>query len=89
MVQEFDREVSRIIERFVPIVAVRRRGGYAAWSDGDCRCEFELKQSAYHRWNCTTVNWDYSAKHEVLLKDYATAKARYSANYRRNLDDSA
>ena len=50
MVQDFDREVSRIMERFVPMVTVRRRGGDAAWFDGDCRRAFELKQSAFHRW---------------------------------------
>ena len=60
MVQDFDREVSRIMERFVPMVTVRRRGGNAAWFDGDCRRAFELKQSAYHRWgrNRSAVNWD-------------------------------
>ena len=49
MVEDFDREVSRIIERFVPMVTVRRRGRDAAWFDSDCRRAFELKQSAYHR----------------------------------------
>ena len=50
MVQDFDREVSRIMERFVPMVTVRRRGGDAVWFDGDCKGAFELKQLAYHRW---------------------------------------
>ena len=60
MVLDFDREVCRIMERFVPMVTVRRRGGDAAWFDGDCRRAFELKQSAYHRWcrNRSVVNWD-------------------------------
>ena len=60
MVHDFDMEVSRIIQRFVPMVTVRRRRGGAAWFDGDCRRAFELKQSAYHRWcrNRTAVNWD-------------------------------
>ena len=60
MVQDFDRQVSRIMERFDSMAAVRRRGEDAAWFDGDCRCAFELKQSAYHRWcrNCSAVNWD-------------------------------
>ena len=49
MVRDYDREVSGIMERFVPMVTVRRRGGDAAWFDGDCRRAFELKQSAYHR----------------------------------------
>ena len=35
MVQDFDLKVSRIMERFVPMVAVRRRVGDAAWFDGD------------------------------------------------------
>ena len=48
MVHDFDRGVSGIMERFVPNT-VRRRGGDAAWFDGDCRRAFELKQSAYHR----------------------------------------
>ena len=50
MVLDFDREVSRIMERFVPMVTAKRRGGDAAWFDGDCRRAFELKQSAYRRW---------------------------------------
>ena len=45
MVQDFDREVSRIMEVFVLMVTVRR-GGDAVWFDGDCRRAFELKQSA-------------------------------------------
>ena len=58
MVQDFDRVVSRIMERFVPMVTVKRREGNAAWFDGDCRRAFELKQSAYHRWcrNLSAVN---------------------------------
>ena len=31
MVLDFDREVSRIMERYVPMVTVRRRGGDTAW----------------------------------------------------------
>ena len=50
-------EVGEIMERFVPMVTVRRGDG--AWFDGDCRRAFELKQSAYHRW-CRNS----SAKHE-------------------------
>ena len=70
MVQDLDREVSRIMERFVPMVTVR--GGWdAAWFNGDCKRAFELKQSVYHRWcrNRSAVNWDYSAEHEELLID--------------------
>ena len=60
MVRDFDMEVNRIMERFVPIVTVRRRGGDSVWFDGECRRVFELNQSAYHRWcmNRTAVNWD-------------------------------
>ena len=60
MVHDFDREVSGIMERFVPMVTVRRRGGDVAWFDGDCMRAFELKQSAYHRWcrNRSAENWD-------------------------------
>ena len=60
MVQDFDREVSRIMERFFPMVSVRRRREDAAWFDGDCRRAFELKRSAYHRWcrNRSAVNLD-------------------------------
>ena len=60
MILDFDREVSRIMERFVPMVTVGRRGGDTAWFDGDCRRAFELKQSAYHCWcrNRSVVNWD-------------------------------
>ena len=60
MVHDFDREVSGIMERFVPMVTVRRRGGDAAWFDGDCRRAFELKQSAYDCWyrNRSAENWD-------------------------------
>ena len=43
MVQDFYMEVSRIVERFIPMVTVRRRGGDAAWFDGDSRRVFELK----------------------------------------------
>ena len=31
MDQDFDMEASRIMQRFVPIVSVRRRGGDGAW----------------------------------------------------------
>ena len=60
-VQDFDKEVNGIMDRFVPIVTVRRRGGDAAWFDGDCRRAFELKQSAFHCCWCrnrSVVNWD-------------------------------
>ena len=91
MVHDFDREVSRIIERFVSMVAVRR-GVDAAWFDGDCRRAFELKQSAYHRW-CrirSAVNWDlFCQAQETANRLYVAAKARYSADCRRNLDDCA
>ena len=60
MVHDLDRDVSGITERFVPMVTVRRRGGDAAWFDGDCKRAFELKQSAYHCWcrNRSAENWD-------------------------------
>ena len=92
MVRDFDREVSRIMERFVPMVTVRRRGGDAAWFDGDCRRAFELKQSAYHRWcrNRSAENWDlFCQARGTANRLYAAAKARYSADCRRNLDDCA
>ena len=92
MVHDFDREVSRIMERFVPMVNVRRRGGDAAWFDGDCRRAFELKQSAYHRWcrNRSAVNCDlFCQARGTANRLYAAAKARYSADCRRNLDDCA
>ena len=90
MVHDFDREVSGIMERFVPMVTVRRRGGDAAWFDGDCRRDFELKQSAYHRWcrNRSAENWDlFCQARGTANRLYAAAKARYSADCRRNLDD--
>ena len=92
MVHDFDREVSGIMERFVPMVTVRRRAGDAAWFDGDCRRAFELKKSAYHRWcrNRSAVNWDsFCQARGTANKRYAAAKARYSADCRRNLDDCA
>ena len=59
MVLDFDREINRIIERFVPMVTVRRRGGDAVWFDGDCRRAFELKQSAYQCWLMNrSTNWN-------------------------------
>ena len=85
MVQDFDREVSRIMERFVPMVTVRRRGGDAAWFDGDCRRAFELKQSAYHRWcrNRSAENLDlFCQARGTANRLYAAAKARYSADCR-------
>ena len=51
MVQDFDMEVRRILERLVSMVTVRRRGEDAAWFAGDCRRAFELKKSAYHCWS--------------------------------------
>ena len=71
MVYDFDREVSGIMERFLPMVTVRRRGGDAAWFDGDCRRAFELKQSAYHVGAGTVMlrTGIYSGKHEELLID--------------------
>ena len=92
MVHNFDREVSGIMERFVPMVTVRRRGGDAAWFDGDCRRAFELKQSAYHRWcrNRSAENWGLFCQAQgTANRLYAAAKARYSADCRRNLDDCA
>ena len=92
MVHDFDREVSGIMERFVPMVTVRRRGGNAAWFDGDCRRAFELKQSAYHRWcrNRSAENLDlFCQARRTANRLYAAAKARYSVDYRRILDDCA
>ena len=92
MVHDFDKEVSGIMEGFVPMVTVRRRGGDAAWFDGDCRRAFELKQSAYHRWcrNRSAENWDlFCQARGTANRLYAAAKARYSADCRRNLDDCA
>ena len=80
------------MERFVPMVTVRRRGGGAAWFDDDCRRAFELKQSAYHRWcrNRSAENWDlFCQARGTANRLYAAAKARYSADCRRNLDDCA
>ena len=92
MVQYFDREVSRILERFVPMVTVRRRRGDAALFDGDCRGAFELKQSAYHRW-CrirSAVNWDlFCQARGTANRLYEAVRVRYSADRRRNLDDCA
>ena len=74
------------------MVTVRRRGGDAAWFDGDCRRAFELKQSAYHGW-CrlrSAVNWDlFCQARGTANRLYEAAKARYSADCRRNLDDCA
>ena len=92
MVHDFDMEVNRIMERLVPMVTVRRRGGDAASFDGDCMCAFELKQSAYHRWsrNGIAMNRDLFCKPRgTANRLYATAEARYSVNCRRNLDDRA
>ena len=91
MVHDFDREVNGIIERFVPMVTVRR-GGDMAWCDGDCKRAFELKQSAYHRWcrNHSAVNWDLLCQARgTANRLYAAVKARYSADSRWNLDDCA
>ena len=80
------------MERFVPMVTVRRRGGDAAWFDGDCRRAFELKQSAYHHWcrNRFAENWDLSCQARgTANRLYAAVKARYSADCHRNLDDYA
>ena len=83
MVQDFDLEVSRIMERFVPMVTVRRRGCDTTWFDGYCRSAFELKQSAYHRWcrNRTAVYWDlFCQARGTVNRLYAATKARHSAN---------
>ena len=80
------------MERFVSMVTVRKRGGDAAWFDGDCRRAFELKQSAYHRWcrNCSAVNWNlFCQARGTANRLYAAAKAHYSADCRQNLDDCA
>ena len=92
MVQDLDREVSRIMERYVPMVTVRERGGDAACFDGDCRRAFELRQSAYHCLcrNRSAVKWDlFCQARGTANRLYATAKARYSADCHRNLDDCA
>ena len=88
MVQDIDREVSRIMERFIPMVTVRRRGGDASRFDGDCRRAFELKQSAYHHWcrNHSAVNWDsFCQARGTANRLYAAAKAHYSADCHRKL----
>ena len=85
MVHDFDREVSGIMERFVPMVTVRRRGGDAAWFDSECR-------TGYHRWcrNRSAENWDlFCQARGTVNRLYAAAKARYSADCRRNLDGCA
>ena len=90
MVHDFDRKVSGIMERFVPMVIVRRRVGGTAWFYGDCSRALKLKQSAYHRWcrNRSAVNWDlFCQTRGTFNRLYAAAKARYSADCRRNLDD--
>ena len=69
-----------------------RRGGNASWFDGDCRRAFQLKQSAYHCWcrNRSAVNWDlFCQARGTANRLYAAAKAHYSADCRRNLDDCA
>ena len=51
-----------------------------------------MKQSAYHRWcrNRSAVNWDlFCQERGTADRLYAAAKARYSADCRRNLDDCA
>ena len=74
MVRDFDREVSGIMERFVdfvPMVTVRR-GGDAAWFDGDCRLELLSWSSQLIIVGAGTVllrTGIYSAKHEELLID--------------------
>ena len=76
------------MERFVSMVTVRRRGGDAAWFDGDCRRAFELKQSAYHCWyrNRSAVNWDlFCQTRGTANRLNVAAMARYSADYRRTL----
>ena len=81
MVHDFNREVSGIMERFVPMVTVRRRGGDVVWFDGDCRRDFEFKQSAYHRWckNRSALNWDsFCQARGTANRLCAAAKARYS-----------
>ena len=92
MVLDFYSEVSRIMERFVSMVTVRRIRGGAAWFDVDCRRAFELKQSAYHRW-CrirSVVNWDlFCQARGTDNRLYVAMKARYSADCHRNLDDCA
>ena len=87
MVQDFGMEVSRIMERFVPMVTARRIGGDAVWFDGDCRRAF-----AYYRWcrNRNAVNWDLFCQAQCTANRlYAAVKARYSANCCRTLDDCA
>ena len=71
------------------MVTVRRRGGDAAWFDGDCRRAFELKQSAYHRWcrNRSAENWDlFCQARGTSNRLYAAAKARYSFDSKQSRD---
>ena len=63
-----------------------------AWFDGDCRRAFELNQSAYPLWcrNRSVVNRDLFCQAQgTANRLYAAAKARYSADWRRNLDHCA
>ena len=51
-----------------------------------------MKQLAYHRWcrNRSAENWDlFCLARGTANRLYAAAKARYSADCRRNLDDCA
>ena len=79
-------EVSRIMERFVPIVSVRRRGGDCVWFYSDCRRAFELKQCT----NCTALNSNIfcQARNTANIL-YVAAKDQFSASCRQNLDDCA
>ena len=84
LVQDFNTKL--IMERFVPMVTVRRRWRDAAWFDGDCKRAFELKQPSYQEYR-TAVNWDlfcHSRSTANRLKD--AGKDRYSACCRQNLD---
>ena len=88
MVQDFDKEVSRIMERFIPMVTVRRRVD-TAWFDGDCRRAFELEQSSLvQELFCCELGFILPST-RTANRLYAAAKARYSADCCRNLDDCA
>ena len=88
MISDLDVELLRVLNRYVPMVTVRKRFGDAPWFTPDCRVAFEGKQTAYFRWNMSRSAEDWNSfklAQRAANACYAAAKAQYSVRCREKL----
>ena len=80
MIKDLDNQISEVLQRFVPIVSVRRRSFDSPWFDDECRIAFDKKKSAYRQWSGSrsSVVWDRFMHARCEAAALASAKASYS-----------